>query len=209
VAQVTNIYLGCGDQVFYPRPNEQPEGEFRVFTYCTYLPLHGIDTVVKAAALCQGLPIRFCIVGDNGPVYQRVRNVADQLQLSNLEFAPSIPFAQLPREIALSTVCLGGHFGATAKAGRVIAGKTYQFMAMAKPVILGDNPANRELFQHGRDAYFCPPNEPEALATAICDLYRQPELRQTLANNAFQLFQERLNWRVLGGQLRAVVEGMV
>ena len=141
--------------------------------------------------------MRFRIVGDQGPTYQAVQAEAKKLGLQNVDFIPTLPITQLVGEIAQASICLGGHFGATAKAGRVIAGKSYQFMAMAKPVIVGDTPANQELFRHLDTAYLCPPNHPAALAEAIMLLYNDQGLRRQLAQNAYTLFHTTLSWPML------------
>jgi glycosyltransferase involved in cell wall biosynthesis len=203
-AKFENLYLGCDEQIFHPQrgTTRQP---FTVFTYSSYMPLHGVEIIVQAAALCQALPIRFRLVGDSGPTYQAVRRKATALGLTNIEFIPYLPFQQLPGEMAAAAICLGGHFGLTTKAQNVIAGKTYQFMAMAKPVIVGDTSANRELFIHREQAFFVPPGNPQALAEAIQTLYQDHGLRDTLATNAYHLFQQQLSWRMLAQRLQQIM----
>ena len=142
-AKIDNLYLGCDETLFIPRRNSPEESTLTVFTYSTYMPLHGMETIVRAAEKCEAYPIRFRLVGDKGPTYRAVRELANQKQLPNLEFISSVSYHTLPDEIAGADICLGGHFGPTAKAERVIAGKTYQYIAMAKPVILGDTMANQ------------------------------------------------------------------
>lgn len=205
------LYLGCDTQTFQPQPRvyESSDQGMIVFTYSTYLPLHGMETIVRAAKLCEGYPIQFRLVGSRGPTYRAVRSLAESNKATNVTFAPTVPFADLPGEIAQSDVCLGGHFGASEKAQRVIAGKTYQFIAMHKPVILADNAANRELFTPGETAYFCAPDDPEALADAIFELYQRPGLRRTLADNSLYLAQERLPWERLHIRLLNLMRRML
>lgn len=200
------LYLGCDEHLFYPRTVEQPTNPFTVFTYSTYMPLHGVETIIEAAQLCAAYPIRFRLVGDQGPTYGAVQRKAQRLGASNVEFVRTVPFTQLVDEIGQAALCLGGPFGATAKAQRVIAGKSYQFIAMAKPVIIGDTPANQELFHHLETAYLCPLNDPAALAEAILTLYHQEQLRQRLAQNAFTLFRTQLTWSALESLLIQSVE---
>jgi glycosyltransferase involved in cell wall biosynthesis len=208
--RVETLYLGCDPTFFAPRPDLQPsDARLEVFTYSTYLPLHGMSTVIQAAARCAPYPVHFTLVGNEGPTYRQVRQEADARGLDNVTFASSLPFADLPAAIARSHVCLGGHFGPSAKAGRVVAGKTYQFIAMGKPVILGDNPANRELFAHLDTAYLCPANQPDALAHAVLDLLARPDLRHNLGEQAYRRFRDGLTWEQLGARLTAIVRGML
>ncbi len=205
------LYLGCDTQTFHPIAGVYPApGEdLVVFTYSSYLPLHGMETVVRAAKQCEGYPIEFRLVGSSGPTYRAVRALAEELQVANITFMPSLPFEDLPIEIAKSHICLGGHFGPSDKAQRVIAGKTYHFIAMHKPVIVADNAANRELFTPDETAYFCPSNDPEALADAIFDLYQRPVLRRVLADNSLRLAQGTLSWERLGVKLLNLMRRML
>jgi glycosyltransferase involved in cell wall biosynthesis len=207
--KIDTLYLGCDEKMFdlaaaWPFPQS-----FTVLTYSTYLPLHGTDIIVKAANLCKNYPIHFRLIGNEGMTYQQTRQLAERQRLDNVEFVSTVPFSRLPAEIATANICLGGHFGSTPKAGRVIAGKTFQFMAMRKPVILGDNPANRELFRHMQTAYFCQMNNPRALAEAIIRLYKNQGLRKELSENAAAFFHNNLTWKILGTKLASTIHQML
>ncbi len=201
-----NLYLGCDETIFYPRQASSRADHFTVFNYSTYLPLHGMDTIVHAAAHCAALPIRFRLVGDQGPTFQRVQRTVVQLGLTNIDFVPSLPFDQLPNEIARASVCLGGPFGVSEKATRVIAGKTYQFIATAKAVILGDTPGNRELFQDQVTGLFCKPGDAQSLAAAVKMLYEDAALRHAVGQQAYTLFRSQLTWATLEKQLVQMIE---
>jgi glycosyltransferase involved in cell wall biosynthesis len=162
------LYAGCDETLFCPRhlPAEDPP---IVLFYGTFLPLHGIEVIVRAAHILRGENVRFRIVG-HGRNEQAIRSLTTRFSVENIEFLPPVAFGELPELIAHSTICLGGHFGASEKAGRVIGAKTFQCMAMSKPTIVGDNSANRELFTHGRDAWMVKMNDPDALAEGVRSL---------------------------------------
>ncbi len=176
------LYVGCDEDHFRPRalpPSDPP----LVLFYGTFLPLHGVDVIVRAAHLLRGDPLRIRIIG-RGQNYEAIRHLAAQLDVDNIEFVDHVAFDALPDEIAKATLCLGGHFGASEKAGRVIAGKTFQCMAMGKPTIVGDNVANGELFVHGRDVWMVPMNDPVALAEGIRHLLDSPMTRTVIGGQA-------------------------
>ncbi len=169
--------LGYDETVFKPFPAPMRES-IAVFFYGSFLPLHGVDVILRAARLLVDEPrIRFVIGG--APAGRR------QLALyevpPNVRLVGYIPYSRLPEYIAAADICLAGPFGTTPKASRVITGKTYQFLACQRATIVGDNEANRELFVHGREAWFVPRGKPEDLAQAILLLSRQPEVRNQLA----------------------------
>jgi glycosyltransferase involved in cell wall biosynthesis len=181
------LFVGCDESVFFPRPFQ--ESHPLVLFYGTFLPLHGIDIVIRAAKLLEAATdIRFRVIG-TGMEHERIRRLSTELDVHNVEFRAPVPIARLADEIAEATICLGGHFSAIEKAKRVIAGKTFQSLAMGKPTIVGDNPANRELLTPGHDAWFCQMADPEALASAILSLVQNRDLQTHLGQNALRTFR--------------------
>lgn len=202
------LFVGCDETIFYPRPpnNVPEEGASLVLFFGSFLPLHGIDIIIRAAKLLETEPdIRFRLIG-RGMEYDRIRSLAREWGLENVEFRSPVPLSKLPDEIARATVCLGGHFSEIGKAKRVIAGKTFQCLAMGKSTIVGDNSANRELLTPDYDARFCPMGDPKALASAISTLVRNPGIRTRLGHNARLTFMERASIRVLSRQMRQIVD---
>lgn len=198
------VYVGCDEDIFYPR--EIPIDETKVLYYCSFLPLHGVDVVVRAAQIVEkSYPLKFRIIG-NGVEEKKVRGLAMDLGLRNIEFVDQIPQEKLPDEIASSLLCLGGHFGFSEKAKHVIPGKIFQIIAMGKPVIVGENKANRELLTHNEDAWFCEMSNPEALAKSIITLYEDMKLREKLGAGAYHTFKEKASKTVLKMQIRNAIE---
>ncbi len=197
------VYVGCDEDLFFPRSLAVDEN--KVLYYCSYLPLHGVDIVVQAAKLLQNsIPVKFKLIGD-GIEYLKIRSLVNELGLNNIDFFPSIPIHSLPQEIASSAICLGGHFGPSEKAKNVIPGKTFQLLAMRKPVIAGDNAANHELLTHNQDAWFCEMNNPTALAEAIETLYYDQTLRVRISNNGYKTFLNKASKAVLRKQISTII----
>ncbi len=202
-----HLYVGCDEALFYPRL-AQSSDFFTVLFYGTYQPLHGVETIIRAAArLASERRIRFRIIGA-GAAYRAARALGEQLGTDNVEFCDPVPFAQLPDEIAQSDICLGGPFGGSGKARRVITGKTFQFLAMGKPTIVSDSPANQELLEHGESAMMCPPADPEALAETIRALYTRPALRQRIGLGGLKLFRARLTAGRIADDLSEIVDAV-
>ena len=92
----------------------------------------------------------------------------------NIAYIDWLPQEQLAQYIGQADLCLAGHFHAEiAKAKRTIPGKAYIYKAMKKPMILGDNPANRELFHQNADTVFVEMGSAKALADAILAFYKE------------------------------------
>lgn len=207
-AKLIAIPVGCSEAIYHPQvkpaTRSTAAGQTLVLGYTTFLPLHGVEIILHAAAQLQGMPIHFRVIGA-GPLLPAMEMLAASLRLSNLTFAPPVPPATLAAEIAAADICLGGHFGESDKAGRVVPGKIYQMLAMAKPVIAGDTPANRTLLHHGQQALLVSPTDPQALANAIRTLHNDAALRSRLAAQGHQLYQSTCSEAVITGQLQQIL----
>ena len=155
------LYLEADSSIYYPR--EAPENKnFTVLYFGSVLPLQGIPVILKAIDLLKDEKgLRFVFVGPLGSSERTGENITEYIEW--------LPQEELAERIAGADLCLAGHFdGSIMKAKRTIAGKTYIYRAMGKPVILGDNPANHELYSESDEGvYFCEMGSPEKLAELI------------------------------------------
>ena len=205
----SKILIGSDERIFFPRPVTRDDNNVVVLYHGSYLPLHGIDVIIQAAHILNDQPdILFRMVG-RGPGYEHISSLTEKLNLKNIEFLESVPFEKLPYTIAGADICLGGHFGSSDKAARVIAGKTFQDIAMGKPTIVGDTIANRELLKHGYDAWFSKPNDPVSLANGIIALAKEPTLRILLGQNAHETFLKKASLKALVPEIIALLERVV
>ncbi|AXI24802.1 glycosyl transferase family 1 [Methanofervidicoccus sp. A16] len=203
------IFIGADDNIFYPRDINKDNDKFKVFYYGTYLPLHGIEYIVKSAKILENYEdIIFKIVG-KGFVYKKIINLVKKLNIKNIEFVEWVPYEELPLEIAQADICLGGHFSDIDKGKRVIAGKTFQFLAMKKPVIVGNNPANRELLTDRKSALFVEHANPEDLAEKILELKENEKLREKIAEGGYKVFKERCTPKVIGKELLNIMKKVI
>jgi glycosyltransferase involved in cell wall biosynthesis len=212
-AKIDVAYVGCDENLFVPCPREltlagEP-GTFHVFTYASFLRLHGVETMLHAAKHLEDRhDIVFTIAG-SGSRLKAMQDLARDLGLSKVRFPGWVPYDQLPVHIAGADLCLGGHFSAVPKAARVISTKTFQFIAMRKPTIVGDNPATREVFVSGEHVWAVPMDNAEALAEAIDALAGDPSLRRRIAEGGYQVFRQRFTTAAIARQLAPAIEEAV
>jgi len=156
--------------------------------------------------------ITFRIIG-GGMEYNKIESMAQDLNVKNVEFIKKIPFYEfynrLPLEIANSDLCLGGHFSNVDKGKRVISEKTFEFIAMKKPVIVGDNPANRELFENRKNALLVEHANSDALANAILELKEDEKLRSYIAEEGYRIFKEMCVSKIIGKQVSEYIEHVI
>ena len=118
------------DRLF--RPGWQPDAPFHALFVGKLIPLHGLETILAAAAIAAEIPFR--IVGSG----QLESLLADRP--ANVEWIPWVEYEDLPGEIQAAG-CILGIFGTGEKASRVIPNKAFQALACGKPLVTGDTPA--------------------------------------------------------------------
>ncbi len=165
------LYLQADASIYYPQIVQKPENlsrKFVVLYFGSILPLQGVDIVVKAAEILKdNTDIHFRLIG---PLKGTLKVEAEDCGIECIHWLGQ---RELANSIAMADLCLAGHFhGRIEKAKRTIAGKTYIYRAMNKPVILGDNPANRELYlENDRDIFYIPMGSAKALADKILEVF--------------------------------------
>lgn len=201
------VPISCDEAIFTPDSGHSapPKDEIIVLYFSTYLPLHGTDMVIKAAARLKDTRIQFRLAG-NGSGREKAITLAQSLEADNVTFLPHIPLSEIASELQRASICLGGHYGPGEKPKRVVAGKAYQCIAMGKATIVGDNPANRGLLTHGYDAWFCEMDNAENLAQAIQTLACDEELRNRLGINARQTFLAKAGKDAVNRRVKDIVD---
>jgi glycosyltransferase involved in cell wall biosynthesis len=199
------LFVGADESLFYPRDARKEDGMFRVFYYATYLPLHGIEYIIRAAKKLERFKeVEIEIIG-KGPQYKPVLDLARSMEVHNVRFIEWVPYEDLPAKIAQADICLGGHFSDIEKARRVIPGKTFQYIAMQQPVIVGDCPGNREVFTHKENAFLVKMADADSLANAIVELKDNESLRKQVAEKGYKTFIEKCNIDAIGRTLKRIL----
>ena len=188
-------FVGAEDRLF--RPGWQPERPFHALFVGKLIPLHGLETILAAAALLPEIPFRVVGSGQLEPLLAG--------RSGNVEWVPWVEYDDLPGEIQAAG-CALGIFGTGAKAGRVIPNKAFQALACGTPLVTADTTAARELLTDGADALLVPPGDPEALARAIRRLAEEPGLVAAIGAAGRATYEARASEEVLGGRWRALLE---
>jgi len=161
--KLTVLYLEADKTIYYPREVVKPpeyKGRRVVLYFASMLPLQGLEIVNEATwHMRRRRDTLFVIIGPS-----RERYISE-----NVIYIEWLSQEKLAEAIAGADLCLAGHFNASiAKASRTIPGKAFIYRAMNKPMILGDNPANRELFDETQPGIgFCKMGDSLSLAKEI------------------------------------------
>jgi glycosyltransferase involved in cell wall biosynthesis len=199
------LYVGADDSLFAPGLESPPQRPFRVLYVGNYVPLHGVQIILRAAQLLDGEEVEFWLIGENNREEPAIKDLVRNSDPKRVKFYPWMPPEELRTKIAEAEVCFG-IFGTSGKAKRVIPGKAFLALAMGKSLITGDSPAARELLEDGKTALLCGMGNPRALADAILRLKEDPTLRQQIGKGGRRLFQNRCCPKVLGSLFAGFIQ---
>ena len=201
------LYVGTNSEVMKPLGTRPENSIFTVHFYGNYIPLQGVEYIIKAAAILRNEEIVFNIIG-RGQTFSQNKRLADSLGLANVRFIEKVPYAELAIFINASDVCLG-IFGHTTKAALVIPNKVYDALACSRAVITARTSAIEELLQDQEHAILCRPADPEDLAAKILLLKNDRELRNRVAKTGHELFLKELTEQHLGSQLLSYIRELL
>ncbi|KOP26377.1 group 1 glycosyl transferase [Hapalosiphon sp. MRB220] len=185
-----------------PLPNEnnafrsehQLNDKFLVLYSGNIALTQGLETVVKAASTLQHLSdIKFVIVGEAKGL-QRLQQQCQNCGADNVLLLPFQPREQLPEMLAAADV------GLVVQKKNVISfnmpSKIQVLLASGKALVASvpDNGTAARAIRQSGGGVVVPPEDPDALAKAIFDLYQHPEKVKTLGYNSRQFAVEQYSF---------------
>lgn len=193
--------LGTDDRVFKPVEFMNCQNnKFVCIYYGTFVPSHGVSNIVKAAQLLNNNhDIHFLLIGD-GPEKERNITLAKQYNLKNITFMNWLDEEKLITQISNADVCLGT-FGSTPHSLITIQNKIYEGLAMAKPVITGKSPAIQLVLKNKENIYLCERENPQAIVNAILELWSNPDIREKIAIQGYDIYKENFSLKITGEKL--------
>lgn len=151
-----------------------------------YTGLHGLaqglTTILEAAKILEEPEISFALIGD-GPEKEQLIALAQRLGLTNVNFCPPQPAADMPRVLAALDVAIVPLKRHPLFAG-VLPSKLFETMGAALPVIVSGVGEVSQIVRQAQAGVCVEPETPGALADAVLRLFRSPELCWTYGNNA-------------------------
>lgn len=171
--KMTIYYLEANKDIFDIRKYEKKykTDKITVLYFGSILPLQGVEVVLESVRLLKNQnDIEFVMIGPVGRSVERKY----KRDCPNVKFYRWLPQKKLAEKIAQADLCLAGHFNAEiGKAQRTIPGKAYIYEAMKKKMILGDSPANRELFSEDEDHIYVKMGNARKLADKIMHVKKE------------------------------------
>ena len=203
------VFVGAEADAFAPLPEAaagDPGRPVQVLFYGQFIALHGIQTIIEAAARTRPEDFAWTLIG-KGQEAPRIRRRLEDRPIPNLEWIDWVPYEQLRQRMSAADICLG-IFGQSGKAGRVIPNKVFQIISAGRPLVTRDSSAIRELI--GDDdphVRLVAAGDPAALLTAVTDLARRS--RGQHRPGASDSMRERIGPAAIGQQLKSLLSSLI
>ena len=199
---------GADNQVFFPRDVQLPSDAFIVSYHGTYVPSHGLDTIVASAEILkEHSDIQFDFYGV-GPELERIDQIVRDNHLSNIHIRGFVTLEELLIGLASSHVCLGV-FGVTRQALFTIQNKLWEGLAMGRAVVSGESPTVSMSLQNGEHIYLVERQSPQALANAILELKNNPTLRHRLEQKGHKHFLKENSVTSIGVKIKRILQELI
>ncbi|MFO0569256.1 MAG: glycosyltransferase family 4 protein [Polyangiaceae bacterium] len=175
--KVSVVYNWADDDRFHPVvPNAElaaelgMHGRFNLVFAGNMGPLQGLDTVIRAAQRVAHLPeIQIVLIG-SGVDESRLKELAVQSGATNIRFVGRRPLDEMPAINALADVLLI-HLQDLPFFSATIPSKTQVALASGRPILMAVAGDAADLVRCAGAGIVVPPENPDALASAILELY--------------------------------------
>jgi len=209
IEKFRRVFVGADESQFYPlkefqisdypRDGVLKSQILKVLFYGQFIPLHGIEHIIRAAKILEQEYVEFTIIG-TGQEYNRIRGIANELVTKNIKWIDWVESSELVYYINEADIVLG-IFGESEKSRRVIPNKAFQTIACKKPLITGDSSAARELFKDKENALLCRMGDPWGITTSIRMLKDDEDLKIKIAVNGYDTYLSTCNIVAIGKQV--------
>ncbi len=193
------------DESVFKKQEPKSKESFSVFYYGNMLPLHGLPYVLEAAKLTSQEDVHFIIAGGGRLVQGQINKAISSG--ARITYYSWIKYDKLIDYIADSDLCLGGPYGGTPQADRVITGKTYQFLASQRPVLIGESKAN-QYFIDKRNSIIAKQASVKDLVEKILWAKNNPQELTRISENGYKLYQEHYSNSVITKSLESIIQSV-
>jgi len=172
-----------------PSDIKSDDGSFILISHGAVEARYGFTTMLRAVALLEkDVPrLQLHIAGSGSHQHRLLAQVEAMGLEDRVHFLGRIPYGDLIKELQHADVGIVA-LEASIYSHLIHTGKMFDFIALQKPVIVSRLRAVEAYFTKDSLRYFNP-GDPEDLAGAILELFRQPEKRTSLVRNAARVYE--------------------
>jgi len=190
----------------YVRDKHGLKGKFVV----TYVGAHGVANalmqLVEAAKILKekDADVQLMLVGD-GMEKPDLIAAARTWDLDNITFVDPVPKAQIGDYINASNVCTAV-LKKCETFKTVYPNKVFDYMAAARPIVIGIDGVARKLIEDAQAGLFAEPENAQAFAQAVLTLKHDPDLAANYGQNGLNYVRENFAREKLAQKYLAILE---
>jgi len=175
-----------------------------------YAGAHGMSNdlgvVLEAAKMLEGKDIQIVLLGD-GKEKANLQAQADEMGVTNVTFAPSMPKSGMPGALAAADACIAilkplDEYKAT------YPNKVFDYMAAGRPVALAIDGVIREVVEAAGCGIFAEPGNPATLAEAIRELAADRDKARKMGLKGRVYLEEHFSRATIGENLLTLLDEM-
>jgi glycosyltransferase involved in cell wall biosynthesis len=206
---------GIDPSLFIPGPRENEvrralgwEGRFVLLYLGTHGMAHALDRVLEAARRMQGESrFLFAFVGEGAEKHNLKRRAADW-GLTNVQFIDQQPKERVPLyysacDLGLVTLRDAPLFQ------EVLPSKIFEYLGMERPVLLSVGGEARKLVESSGGGEYVPPENVDAMVTAIRRLSTEPERLAEMGRRGRSYVCDRYDRKVLAAQYLDILDRVI
>jgi glycosyltransferase involved in cell wall biosynthesis len=189
------------------RREHELQGRFVASYIGTIGMAHRADVLLEAARRCEDPNIVFMVVG-TGAKRDELEARQAEFQLDNFRLVDKVPKKTVPYLLALSDASVV-HLRDDPLFETVIPSKMFEAMITRTPIVLGVRGEARSIVEGAEAGLFIPPEDPDALVEAVRRLKENPDLHETLSENAHDHVQSHYDRTVLARRYATLLAEVV
>ncbi len=203
------VFISTDDSNVFSCTFKKSEEFFIVLYFGSFIPHHGVDTIIEAAKILSNeREIIFKLCG-KGQMKEEMEETVKKHKLKNVEFLGWLSAEKFRNVIKDSDICLGV-FGDQNKADYGVTNKAYEILCSQKPLLTRESQAMREIkAKNGENCILVSSKNPEKLSEAILYLKNNEEKRKEIAINGRILYEKSLSMEKSSKQLLESLEELL
>lgn len=199
------VPLGANDKVYLPAKNAKSSNNpIEILFFGLYSELHGVFTILEAIKqLVKRDDIHFTLLGA-GHLQDDMMQYAKKNHLDHVTFIGFMPEPELVKRIQAADILLGV-FSKNPVFERAMPNKVIAALACRKPLITANLQPVRQYLTNGTDALLVAPEDARALAQAVKKLADNAQLRVSVAEHGYIVYQKHFSPREVGKALIDII----
>ncbi len=186
---------------------------FKICWWGTWIPLHGIESMLDAARLLKedGFSFHLTLFGTPDPKSLQYENIISQFNLNKevtIETGKTFANGLLEAELMNNCDLALSNFGNSAKASMVITNKLIDALAMGLPVLTMKVDVLNEFIDCENEIFVCAPT-PSAIAEAIINISYNDNERCRRAKAGFKRFELTFSLKNYSDSVRSMIDELL